>query len=149
MTWWGWMILGVLILGAELFAIDAQFYLVFIGISAAVVGLSQLLGMQMPEWAQWAAFAALSLFSMFSFRKNLYERLHGASPDLATTPEGETIMIESALDPGQEDRIEFRGSDWTVRNVGATAIEKGTRVHIVGMDGLKLHVSNDSGDGAS
>ena len=35
MTWWAWMILGAVLLGAELFAVDAQFYLVFLGVSAA------------------------------------------------------------------------------------------------------------------
>ena len=38
MTWWGWMILGAILLGAELFSIDAQFYLVFLGLAAAFVG---------------------------------------------------------------------------------------------------------------
>ena len=33
MTWWGWMILGAVLFGAELFAVDAQFYLVFLGLS--------------------------------------------------------------------------------------------------------------------
>ncbi|MBT8091090.1 MAG: hypothetical protein KJO01_12870 [Gammaproteobacteria bacterium] len=37
MTWWGWMILGAVLPGAELIAIDAQFYLLFLGISAALV----------------------------------------------------------------------------------------------------------------
>ena len=60
MTWWSWMVLGALLLGAELFAIDAQFYLVFLGVSAVLVGLTSLFGIVMPEWAQWMAFAALS-----------------------------------------------------------------------------------------
>ena len=33
MTWWGWMILGAVLFGAELFAVDAQFYVVFLGVS--------------------------------------------------------------------------------------------------------------------
>ena len=66
MTWWGWMVLGAVLLGAELFAIDAQFYMVFLGVSAALVGLAGLLGLAMPEWAQWMAFAALSLISFFN-----------------------------------------------------------------------------------
>ena len=33
MTWWSWMVLGAVLLGVELFAIDAQFYLVFLGIA--------------------------------------------------------------------------------------------------------------------
>jgi membrane protein implicated in regulation of membrane protease activity len=72
MTWWGWMILGAVLLGAELFAIDAQFYLVFLGISAALVGLAGMVGIAMPEWAQWTAFASLSLIAFFTFRKSLY-----------------------------------------------------------------------------
>ena len=44
MTWWTWMILGGVLLGAELLAIDAQFYLVFLGISSALVGLAGMLG---------------------------------------------------------------------------------------------------------
>ena len=52
MTWWGWMVLGAVLLGAELFAIDAQFYLVFLGLSAALVGLGSLLGIEMAEWVQ-------------------------------------------------------------------------------------------------
>ena len=42
MTWWMWMTLGAFLLGAELFAIDVQFYLVFLGVSAALVGLAGL-----------------------------------------------------------------------------------------------------------
>ena len=41
MTWWAWMILGALLsLVSELFAVEAQFYLVFLGVSAALVGLA-------------------------------------------------------------------------------------------------------------
>ena len=68
MTWWSWLILGAFLFGAELFAIDAQFFLIFLGISAALVGVLEVLGLTMPEWAQWLTFAALSLLSMFTFR---------------------------------------------------------------------------------
>ena len=77
MTWWGWMILGAVLLGAELFAVDAQFYLVFLGVSAAIVGLGTLFGIVLPEWAQWLAFAILSLTFFFAFRRMLYEKVHG------------------------------------------------------------------------
>ena len=49
MTWWSWLILGAVLLGAELFAVDAQFYLVFLGVSAAIVGLAGLFGGGMPD----------------------------------------------------------------------------------------------------
>jgi membrane protein implicated in regulation of membrane protease activity len=48
MPWWGWLIVGEALLGAEMFVIDAQFYLVFFGIAAALVGLAGLTGLVIP-----------------------------------------------------------------------------------------------------
>lgn len=140
MDWWGWMILGAVILGAELFAIDAQFYLVFLGLSAALVGLAGLLGIAMPEWGQWMAFAALSLVSMFTFRKNLYEKIRGGAPGFRAGISGASVNIDDDLEPGSEARIEYRGSRWTVRNTSAAAIRGGSRAKVVKVDGLTLHV---------
>jgi len=42
MTWWGWVIAGAILLGAELSFVSAQFYLVFIGSAAILVGLATL-----------------------------------------------------------------------------------------------------------
>ena len=36
MPWWGWMIIGALMLGSELLGVDAAFYLVFIGVAAMI-----------------------------------------------------------------------------------------------------------------
>lgn len=49
MTWWAWMILGAVFLSIELFAVEAQFYLVFLGVSAALVGLLALFGRNFPR----------------------------------------------------------------------------------------------------
>ena len=46
MAWWGWIVIGTLLFCAELFAIDAQFYLIFIGAGAIIVGLTGLLGVE-------------------------------------------------------------------------------------------------------
>ena len=140
MTWWGWMILGAVILGAELFAIDAQFYLVFLGVSAALVGLAEMLGIGMPEWAQWSAFATLSLISFFTFRKSLYEKIRGGAKGFRATMSGDTVNIVTELGAGDEARAEYRGTNWTVRNTGAAAIAAGSRAKVVKVDGLTLHV---------
>jgi membrane protein implicated in regulation of membrane protease activity len=143
MTWWGWMILGAVILGAELFAIDAQFYLVFLGVSAALVGLAEMLGIGMPEWAQWTAFATLSLISFFTFRKALYEKIRGGAKGFRATMSGDTVNIVEELAAGGEARAEYRGTDWTVRNTGAAVIAAGSRVKVVKVDGLTLHVESE------
>lgn len=140
MLWWHWMILGAVILGAELFAIDAQFYLVFLGLSAALVGLAGMLGIAMPEWAQWITFAVLSLVSFFTFRKALYEKIRGGATGFRATISGDTVNIKEELAAGSESRTEYRGTKWTVRNTGANAISAGTRAKVVKVDGLTLHI---------
>lgn len=140
MTWWGWMILGAVLLGAELFAIDAQFYLVFLGVSAALVGLAGLVGIVLPEWAQWMSFAVLSLIFFFTFRKSLYEKIRGGAVGFRAGLSGDTVKVGMELVPGGEARVDHRGSKWTARNVGGAAIAAGTRARVVKVDGLTLHV---------
>jgi membrane protein implicated in regulation of membrane protease activity len=140
MTWWSWMVLGAVLLGAELFAIDAQFYLVFLGLSAALVGLAGLFGVEMAEWMQWTTFAILSLISFFTFRKSLYEKIRGGAVGFRETLSGDMVSVDTDLAAGAEARIEFRGTKWTVRNVGPGTIAGGSRARVVKSEGLTLHV---------
>lgn len=140
MTWWGWLIIGAILLGAELLAVDAQFYLVFLGISAALVGLAGMFGIVMPEWAQWTAFAVLSLVSFFTFRKSLYEKIRGGAVGFRETLSGDTVHVDTDLAAGAEARLEFRGTRWTVRNIGSDTISSGSRARVVKAEGLTLHI---------
>lgn len=141
MLWWHWMILGGVVLGAELIAVDAQFYLVFIGVSAALVGLAELLGIAMPGWVQFTAFAVLSLVLCLSFRKVVYEKIRGGgATNFRETIAGETVNIQVDLAAGSESRTEFRGTKWTVRNTGAAVIPAGARARVVKVEGLTLYV---------
>jgi membrane protein implicated in regulation of membrane protease activity len=45
------------------------------------------------------------------------------------------------LEPGKEIRAQYRGSDWTVRNVGDAVIAGGSRAKVVKVEGLTLHVA--------
>lgn len=140
MTWWAWMILGAVLFGAELFALDAQFYLVFLGLSAAMVGLASLLGVNLPEWAEWLAFAALSLISMFTFRRALYAKIRGDVPGFNEGVSGNFVTLKEPLAAGQQGRVQFRGSNWTVINEGEAEIAAGARVEIDRTEGLTLFI---------
>jgi len=140
MTWWSWMILGAVLLGAELFAVDAQFYLVFLGVSAALVGIAALVGVAMPEWVQWLAFASLSLLFFFTFRRTLYQKIRGGGEEYPDSMSGDTIKITDDLSAGAEARSEYRGTLWTVRNIGDSTIAAGSRAKVVEVDGLTLKV---------
>ena len=140
MTWWGWMILGAVLLGAELFAVDAQFFLVFLGVSAAIVGLAGLFGVVAPEWVQWLSFAALSLFFFLTFRRTLYAKIRGGGEEYREYIAGESVPVAEDLAAGADARTKYRGTDWSIRNVGETTIAGGSRAKVVEVDGLTLNV---------
>lgn len=141
MAWWGWIVIGTLIFCAELFAIDAQFYLIFIGAGAIIVGLTGLLGVQLPEWGQWLLFAVLSVASMVTFRRQLYNKIRGGAQAVSNSVVGGRILLEQELLPGASCRVDYRGAKWTALNVGDKAIPAGQNATIDAIDGLTLRVS--------
>jgi membrane protein implicated in regulation of membrane protease activity len=140
MAWWSWCILGVVLLGIELFAVDAQLYLVFAGIAAIAVGLVGLSGLDLPVWAQWISFAVLSLAAMVTIRQHVYGKLMKRPLGKVSSDLDQHIVIEQDLLPGKSCRVEYRGSGWTVQNVGERAIAAGDSVRIESIEGVTLHV---------
>lgn len=142
MTWWGWVIAGAILLGAELLFVSAQFYLVFVGSAAILVGLAALT-LPLAEWLQWGLFAVLAIVSMVTFRNRIYQRFRAPTPALETGPQGGLITLPAALGAGDSCQAEHRGSYWTVRNDSDTALPAGSRVRIVGVQHLTLLVRPD------
>lgn len=140
MPWWGWLIVGAILLGSELAVVDAAFYLVFLGLAAIAVGLFGMTGFAGPEWAQWLTFGVLSLFFMIAFRGRLYKKLKGDLPGYSDHADGKTIVIEGGLAPSAQSRIEWGGSSWTVLNVGSDSIAPGGAALVEKAVGVTLHV---------
>jgi inner membrane protein len=139
LTWWTWIIGGAILFGAELAFIDAQFYLVFVGAAALIVGLL-VASMAVASWAQWALFALLSIGSMALFRGRIYRRLRGHPPEVHAGPIGGVLILPVALVPGQSCQAEHAGSFWTVQNDSAVPLASGDRVRIARVQGLTLLV---------
>jgi membrane protein implicated in regulation of membrane protease activity len=141
MAWWGWGILGMALLGTELVAVDAQFYLVLAGVAAILVGLLGLVGFDLPVYVQWLSFAVLAIATMFTVRGKIYAKLM-SNPTLGkiNTDVDQHVLVTQELAPGKSCRIEYRGSGWTAINVGERPIAAGGSARIDSIDGLTLHV---------
>jgi membrane protein implicated in regulation of membrane protease activity len=144
MQWWAWIAIGAILLGSELAFVDAQFYLVFVGASALVVGLLQITGLDLAIWLQWLIFAVLAATSMLTFRRRVYERMRRGLPAMKGGPAGETVTLPQELTPGESCRLEFRGSSWSAINGGKAVIAAGAKARIERVDGLTLVVHEHS-----
>jgi membrane protein implicated in regulation of membrane protease activity len=143
MQWWAWITVGAVLLGSELTFVNAQFYLVFVGAAALLVGLLDLAGVHAADWQQWSLFGLLSLVSLVAFRQRIYERMRRKLPAMRTGPRGEIVVLPAELPPGETCRLEFRGCSWSAVNGGRTVIAAGTRARIDRVDGLTLVVHAD------
>jgi inner membrane protein len=138
MQWWAWITVGALLLGSELTFVNAQFYLVFIGSAALIVGFLDPLGVHLADWLQWSVFALLAAVSLLAFRRRVYERVRPKLPEVKCGPQGETVTLPTALPPGESCRLEFRGSSWSAINGGQSVIAAGGRARIQRVEGLTL-----------
>lgn len=138
MSWWGWVIGGAILLGAELAFVNAQFYLVIIGSAAILVGAATTLVYSLAPWAQWAAFTVLAFLLTVSFRSRLYKRLRSHAVSVQQGPVGGVMTLPVTLAPGESCRAEHGGTYWTVCNDSDKPIPAGAHARIARVQSLTL-----------
>ncbi len=143
MPWWGWIALGAMLFVAEMGFVDMEFYLVFLGASALLVGMAGLGGVELPVWGQWLTFAGLALVSLGFFRERLYEKIRAGVEDLPDNVEGEVGVARGPIEPGGKGQVELRGTPWSAHNAGDIPIEAGERVKVERTEGLVLQVRKE------
>ncbi len=139
MEWWQWIAIGALLLGAETL-VDAEFYLVLLGVAAVVVGLVGLTAIPLPFAGQLLLFAALSVFALFGFRGRVYAKLRPGPSDRDEGVIGEIALAEEAIEAGSRGRVSLRGTTWTAENAGDTPLRPQGRARVMSVSGLTLSV---------
>ena len=146
MPWWGWLSIGIILMGMELTAVDAAFYLIFVGAAAVCVGIIDLAGVELPASGQLLAFAVLAVLSMVLFRGKLYDRIRGGLPGFEYTVAGRVVSVGEDVPRGGQTRVSLQGTQWTAVNVGPAPIMAGARARVVGRDSLDLSIEGLADD---
>ena len=141
MPWWGWIVLGAIILISEII-VSTDFYLVFFAASALILGLLGLLGVSLPVPVQWLLFASVSIGTLVLFRARLRGKIKTREQDVDKL-EDEFAVATEQLAAGATGQAELRGSMWSARNIGEVDLEAGDRCRVEGVDGLVLAIRKD------
>ncbi len=139
MAWWGWMLLGLGLLGLEL-VMAGGFIFLFFSVSALLVGALVGLGLAEPPWLQWLLFSLLSVMTLFALRKPLKARFSTETGKAVDPVVGEVAVANEEFASGATGQVEFRGSPWTAKNAGDVPIAKGQRCQVERIQGLTLWV---------
>jgi len=143
LTWWMWMILGLVLLACEIMT-PGTFFFMFLGISGLLTGLVAWVGPDLPAWLPWLLFSIFSAVSVAFFRKPLMEKfkLSGKQGHKVDSLIGENALALEDIPPGAIGKVELRGASWTARNTGDQPIQRSQRPKVERVEGLTLCIRN-------
>lgn len=142
MTWWYWMLVGLVLLGAEMVT-PGGFYILFFGLAALAVGTLAGVGLVQEEWLQWLLFSGLAVLSLLVFRGPLlaWIKMQEVETPAVDSMGGETAIPLEDLAPGGTGRAELRGTTWTAHNAGPALLKKSQRCKVERVEGLTLWIT--------
>ena len=143
MEWWIWILLGLVLLLAELVT-PGGFYFIFFGSGAVVVGVLAGLGAGGPVWLQILLFSILSLVSLWLFREKLLKLTEQAPDQKIDTLVGETAVASDEIPINGIGKVELRGTAWNARNTGGRPLKNGERAKVERVEGLMLFVQPEN-----
>jgi membrane protein implicated in regulation of membrane protease activity len=147
-NWQIWIVLSALLLVAEMFA--PGFWLASVAVGCLAAGLAGLLPIGLL--GQVLVFAGTTVGSLFGLRPVLVRRfLHSPGTEVRTNTEalvGKSGVVVQRFDPVTRlGRVKVEGEDWRSALIeGGTALEPGTRIMVVQVDGSTLLVEKEAGD---
>jgi len=139
-----WAAVALLLMAAETIIPGA--FLLWMGIAAAVVFVIVLLVPGIPVLGQIAAFVALSFISIQLYRKLIRDKGHERKSDDPTLNRraaqhvGKIVALEQAI-VGGRGRVKIGDAFWVVEGPD---LALGTRVRIIGSQGVNLSVEADT-----
>jgi membrane protein implicated in regulation of membrane protease activity len=143
MTWWFWVVLG-LVLGAIELATPGGFFVIFFAIAALAVGALVLAGTAGPSWVQWLLFPIIAIVTLRLFRQPLLGKLGlGRNDTDVDSLVGEVAIASTDIAPGGHGRAELRGTGWSARNVDTATLAAGQRCRVVAVRGLMLELRQE------
>lgn len=136
---YGWWLLALVLIGAELMA--PGFFMLWIGIAAAALGVVLIFVPQMSFGMQAVVFAVFAVISCYVYWHFVRNAMHERSdqPNLNRRAEqyvGRRFVLETAIVNGQ-GKARVGDSLWLV---DGPDLPTGTAIEVVGVDGSTLKV---------
>lgn len=138
MSWWIWVLAGFLLLAIEL--ASTTMHIGFFAVGAFVVAILVAFHVDMPLWGQLLVFTVSSLIAFFFLRPMIMRKLKLNVSKPVDTLVGEAAMALDDIPADGLGKAELRGTTWSARNVGSSAVARGQRCTVAGIEGLVIHI---------
>jgi len=141
--WQVWLVAALLLFVAEMVA--PGFWLLSVAVGCLAAGLASLVvpGALVPA----LTFAAGTLLSLVGIRPFLLRHLHAVGTEIKTNVDalaGRMGIVSERIDPETgKGRVRVEGEDWRAASIMDSALEPGTRVMVVRVEGATLYVDKE------
>jgi membrane protein implicated in regulation of membrane protease activity len=141
--WQVWLVAALLLFVAEMVA--PGFWLLSVAVGCLAAGVASLLvpGALIPA----LSFAAGTLLSLVGIRPFLLRNLHTRGAQIRTNVDalaGRVGIVSERIDPATgKGRVVVEGEDWRAASLMDAALEPGTRVMVVRVEGATLYVDKE------
>lgn len=139
MEWWIWILLGLILLLAEVVT-PGGFYIIFFGVGAVIVGVLAGFDAAGPMWFQIILFSLISVLALWLFRERLLRLTQGGAQQNVDSFIGEICVAVDDMAVNAVGKAELRGASWTARNVGVKPLARGQRCTVERVEGLTIFV---------
>jgi membrane protein implicated in regulation of membrane protease activity len=139
MDWWIWLLLGLMLLLAELVT-PGGFYIIFFGVGALIVGVLAGFEAAGPPWFQYILFSLVSVTALWLFREKLLQLTRAAPSESVDNLVGETAVSLDDIPVNGIGKAEMRGTSWNARNIGDQPLARGQRTRVERIEGLTIFV---------
>jgi membrane protein implicated in regulation of membrane protease activity len=142
--WQVWLVAALLLFVAEMVA--PGFWLLSVAVGCLVAGIASLIvpGPLVPV----VGFAAGTLLSLVGLRPFLLRHLPPRGTEIRTNVDalaGRTGIVSERIDPATgKGRVLVEGEDWRAASLMDAALEPGTRVMVVRVEGATLYVDKEA-----
>ncbi len=138
MSWWIWVLVGLLLLSVEF--VSSTMHVGLFAVGAFVVAILVAFGVEMPLWGQLVTFTSVSIVSVIFVRPLIVRKLKLDEKKIVDTLIGEQALALDDIAPAAIGKAEMRGTTWSARNVGETGLARGQRCVVAHVEGLLLHI---------
>jgi membrane protein implicated in regulation of membrane protease activity len=135
-----WMIIGLLMLVAELVSVVLVF--IFFAVGGLLTALLAAMGLLPSLEYQIIAFSVISVVTLILFRKHAQKLLRAKRGKQEEYNEfvGETAMVIRDIPSNGSGKIYYRGAEWSATSNNHNLIEAGSKVIIQRAEGIVLIV---------
>jgi membrane protein implicated in regulation of membrane protease activity len=130
-----WAVLGLLLLGLEMFT--GTFVVLFFAIGAFLTAMITWTVVVESMPLQIVVFTVLSAGILFYFRDKIRIGVKGRNNELKGDV-GTAVTIESDVAPGGQTEVQYQGARWIAVNETGQTLSKGSAAKVAQVDGVKL-----------